>query len=117
MRQVTQARTKERLTVETADVVGSVFKVRYDNRDFVVTSAGNKIEVFEPEKPQPLGSIRRGSSWSGAIWRTGECIAEYAQEPTKEYVVIPIQRGRKQQEKATSLDPLVYLLGYLSSES
>jgi hypothetical protein len=75
----------------------------------------DRVEVFPTEDVlAPIGYITLGSERSGAIWNSGECIAEYYVDESGGYVIVPIVDNRKTPPMVRGADPLLYLLNALS---
>jgi hypothetical protein len=74
-----------------------------------IFQSGQRVDIFRVGSSTPIGSIKEGSSWSGSIWKRGECVAEYEILPRGRFSVKPIVEGRILPE-TVNIDPFSYLL-------
>jgi hypothetical protein len=97
--------------LKDADILAATFIVSFRERDFTIIANGNRVDVFATGETDLLGTVRRGSPRSGAIWVFGECIAEYDRDNDSGcYMVVPIEDGFKRPDASVEVDPLFHLL-------
>ena len=101
--------------VKRADWLNAKFVVDFREQEFVVVHDGNRVHVYDPRGAEQLGVIRIGSPFSGAIWKSGDCIAEYSQDASGQYCVLSIEKGFKCIDETHDVHPLVHLLRALTS--
>lgn len=105
----------DKVFVRDADLVACRFVVDYREQEFRIAVSGNRIDVLAPEG-DVLGTIRKGSSSTGAIWSYGSCVGEYRIEQGR-YLVTEIQDGFLSVAQPISVDPLAYLLSSVMQAS
>ena len=55
----------------------------------------DRIDFFLESDEEPVAVLRFGSSYSGALWLSGDVIGEFHKDPKGPYVVVEIQEGFK----------------------
>lgn len=96
--------------IKTGDLLRSSFLIEYHEREYIVTVSEKGLSVYEVDRAEPVGRIKFGSPSSGAIWATDDCIAEYTQDESGAYAVMPIRHGFKLPEEFRQEHPLLHLL-------
>lgn len=110
-----EARKVNASAITSADILGCRFHVNFKGKDYLVVGSGSRFDVCEGG--ETVGFVRIGSSRSGAIWTNGDCIADYGVDEGRNYLVVPIDNGFRQPERALRVDPLLHLLESLHSEA
>jgi hypothetical protein len=98
------------LRISSGDIVRSRYNVALGEREFIAVRSHDRLEICKEDMETPIGYITLGSARSGAIWNSGDCIAEYCLDENDEYALIPIVDNRKEPRIIRGIDPLLYLL-------
>ncbi len=106
----------QEVSVSALDLTALTFVVGYREQQFKLETLPNRINVHRHPQNQLVGYIKRGSPTSGAIWKSGACVADYVVEDDGEYHVTEIKRLFRVPENTVSIDPVLYLLDSLLSE-
>jgi hypothetical protein len=96
--------------IRAGDLLRDEYEISFHGRSFLARRVGGRIDFFPMDsQSRPLGSIRLGTDWSGAVWIGNNVIAEY-EHHGQEWVVTPITAGRKDPDAITRMHPASYLL-------
>lgn len=101
------------------DPLRQMYDARFFDIHYRLRILGTTIEILNadlrdtPLEDMPIGRIL-GSPSEGSIWRgdLSACIARYTFDEAQGYVVIPIENGIPQPEKATAVHPIDYFFAY-----
>ena len=86
-----------------------------NNRKVNLLIHREQIDFFLESTEEPVAVLRFGSSYSGALWLSGDVIGEFHKAPKGPFVVVEIQDGFKKPHPVEDVDPIEYLLDRLAS--
>jgi hypothetical protein len=95
--------------IRSGDLINDEYEISYEGSTFVAKKSGSRIDFFHAGSNHPVGSIRLGSQWSGAVWMGNTVIGEFEQHG-REWQVMPISAGRKNPDGLQRIHPASYLL-------
>lgn len=70
---------------------------------------GSGQRILIREKDIEIGLVMRSSTWSGSLWKNGQCIGEYSLVNGK-YKVVPMVNGFLEPEATQHAHPIDFLL-------
>ena len=86
-----------------------------DNRRVDLLIHRDQVDFFLESSEEPVAVLRFGSSYSGALWLSGDVIGEFYKAPNGPFVVVEIQDGFKRPHPMEDVDPIGYLIKRLAS--
>ena len=102
----------EEIVIRTADFTELRFVVSFRGQEFTLVGLPDQVNVCPNgnDDDESKSYVRRGSSRSGAIWKHGECIADYFVEQDGKYVVTEVKESFRLPETRFEADPVIFLL-------
>ena len=106
---------REEFSIREADFTAWRFVVNFHGEEFTLEGKNDRLNVYRASDEEPTGFVRRGSPQSGAIWNSGECIADYEAEQDGTYHVTEIKEDFRHPETQVLADPVLFLLSALTT--